>query len=742
MVMDITKREQLEQKLRNRSDLLAGIIASAMDAIIATDDEQRIVLFNAAAERMFTCRADEAIGASIDRFIPQRFRAEHSRHVRRFGETGVASRDMGALGILWGLRSNGEEFPIEAAISKVETGGTKFFAVVIRDLTERHRAEETLRESEQRFRLVADTAPVLIWMSGTDKCCTYFNKTWLDFTGRSLESELGNGWLEGVYSDDFQRCLDTYTQSFDRRENFRMEYRLRHHDGEYRWILDVGVPRFTEHGSFAGYIGICVDDNDRKRAQEAAFRHTAIVESSEDAIIATDVSGKVTDWNSSAERLFGYFSSEAIGKEISFLSPADHLEEPPDILKKVMHGEAVKHYETVRRRKDGTRVDISLTVSPIVDAAGKVVGASGIARDITCQKMSEETLRASVERLRLAQNVARIGSFEWNIQTGENIWTPELEAMYGLSPGSFGRTLKAFENLVHPDDRARVLHLIDACLKSRRAEDGEWRAVWPDGSVHWLAGRSQLFTDELGEPLRLIGAITDVTERKQAEGALLAMNRRMIEAQEHERARIGRELHDDINQRLALAVIELEQWGKEHFTFEGKVHERIRHVKQRLSDLGKDIQALSHRLHSSKLDYLGLTVAANSFCREFSEQQKVEIDFTHKGMPSGVPKEISLCLFRILQEALQNAVKYSGVRHFSVKFEGTPAEIQLTVSDHGIGFDQHNALSGQGLGLISMRERVQLVKGDLSITSQPDRGTTVCARVPFVSEDHRTDDAL
>ena len=201
--------------------------------------------------------------------------------------------------------------------------------------------------------------------------------------------------------------------------------------------------------------------------------------------------------------------------------------------------------------------------------------------------------------------------------------------------------------------------------------------------------------------------IRDITESKLAEEAMADIGRRLIEAHEEERTWIGRELHDDINQRLALAVIELERWGDSKS--EVDLHEHIGHVKQRLSDLGKDIQALSHRLHSSKLDYLGLTVAANSFCREFSEQQNVEIDFTHKNMPSRVPQDISLCLFRILQEALQNAVKYSGVRHFTVKLKGNSAEIQLTVSDHGIGFDQHHAFSGRGLGLISMRERVQLV---------------------------------
>jgi signal transduction histidine kinase len=241
-----------------------------------------------------------------------------------------------------------------------------------------------------------------------------------------------------------------------------------------------------------------------------------------------------------------------------------------------------------------------------------------------------------------------------------------------------------------------------------------------------------------GSFIGYIGSCIDVTDRKLAEEAMADIGRRLIEAHEEERTWIGRELHDDINQRLALAVIELEQWGDEHHKSEAERHEHMAHVKQRLSDLGHDIQALSHRLHSSKLDYLGLTVAANSFCRELSEKQKVEIDFTHEGMPSRVPKEISLCLFRILQEALQNAVKYSAVRHFRVKLEGAAAEIRLTISDPGVGFDQQSAFSGRGLGLISMRERIQLVKGELSITSQPAHGTTVFASVPFKADEHRT----
>jgi signal transduction histidine kinase len=150
----------------------------------------------------------------------------------------------------------------------------------------------------------------------------------------------------------------------------------------------------------------------------------------------------------------------------------------------------------------------------------------------------------------------------------------------------------------------------------------------------------------------------------------------------------------------------------------------------------KDIQALSHRLHSSKLEYLGFVASAKSFCSELSEQRHVRIEFKHSDMPAAVPKEISLCLFRVLQEALQNAIRHSGEQGFAVEVHGVQEGICLIVSDSGIGFDWRHAINGRGLGLISMRERLGLVNGELSIQSEPGRGTTVVARVPLGHEDH------
>jgi signal transduction histidine kinase len=265
----------------------------------------------------------------------------------------------------------------------------------------------------------------------------------------------------------------------------------------------------------------------------------------------------------------------------------------------------------------------------------------------------------------------------------------------------------------------------------------QYRLRRHDGQYRWVSdiGVPRLNPD--GSFAGYIGSCIDVTEGKLAEEALASVGRRLIEAHEEERTWLARELHDDINQRIALLALQLDQ-SYQHLHSPGvEVTEHIRQVRQQLLDLGKDVQALSHRLHSSKLEYLGIVSATSGFCRELSEQQKVEIDFSHSAIPRSLPKEISLCLFRVLQEALQNAVKHSGERHFRVELHGTSGEIQLTVSDPGVGFDQQEAIDRRGIGLVSMSERLQLVGGEFSINSKPGGGTTIRARIPLIAEKHR-----
>jgi signal transduction histidine kinase len=229
-----------------------------------------------------------------------------------------------------------------------------------------------------------------------------------------------------------------------------------------------------------------------------------------------------------------------------------------------------------------------------------------------------------------------------------------------------------------------------------------------------------------------IGSANDVTDQKLAHENLESISGRLIEAQEKERSRIARELHDDISQRLALLSLELTQAIQASTGMNDATTARMAEIRQHCSEIADDVQALSHELHSSKLDYLGLVAATKSFCREFSQKQSVNVEFFHENVPSALPRDVSLSLFRIVQEALHNALKYSGVSRISVHLRGSLDDIQLEVTDAGFGFDIEETRRNSGLGLISMRERAHLVNGVFTIESKVNSGTRIFVRVPLV----------
>jgi signal transduction histidine kinase len=230
-------------------------------------------------------------------------------------------------------------------------------------------------------------------------------------------------------------------------------------------------------------------------------------------------------------------------------------------------------------------------------------------------------------------------------------------------------------------------------------------------------------------PFMVLAAMAERRERDQR--ALSNVSRKLIEAHEEERTWIARELHDDINQRIALVVVNLETLKQGLPDPDGPAIHRVEQASKEIKELGTDVQALSHRLHSSKLELLGLAAASAGFCRELSQRQSVEINFQSEGVPKNLPEEIALSLFRVLQEALQNAIKHSGERKFEVSLNGTSNEIQLTVYDSGIGFDVDQTIKGHGLGLTSMKERLKLIDGQLFIHSRIHGGTRIHASVPI-----------
>ena len=289
----------------------------------------------------------------------------------------------------------------------------------------------------------------------------------------------------------------------------------------------------------------------------------------------------------------------------------------------------------------------------------------------------------------------------------------------------FGDTWSAF---IHPDDIESVRAANKRALEQQEEYSKEYRLRRHDGAYRWMLDIAAPRVNEDGSFAGFVGSAADITDQKLAQEALEKIGGKLIEAQEEERSRIARELHDDICQRLALLSMELEQATRGSDSGRSS---KLEEVRRHCAEIAVDVQALSHKLHSSKLEYLGLAPAIRSYCREFSQQHDVNVQFAAENVPNFLPRDISLSLFRVTQEALQNALKHSGIREFSVVLWSLENEIQLEVSDLGAGFDVEGAKLDRGLGLVSMQERVHLVHGTFSIESAENVGTRILARVPL-----------
>jgi PAS domain S-box-containing protein len=360
---------------------------------------------------------------------------------------------------------------------------------------------------------------------------------------------------------------------------------------------------------------------------------------------------------------------------------------------------------------------------------GEAERMMGTAVDITDQRRMAEALRESEERLRLAAETGRMYAFEWDVVTDALEQSAESVSIGTGKPiRTTGQQMMA---QVHPDDRRRVAAAMKQPSPEKPICKVVYRVLGPEGSITWVEATGRGFFDQQGEMLRLVGMVADANERKLAEEALSSVSRRVIEAEEQERSRIARELHEDIGQRIALLAIEIDQFKTDASCQTADAQNRMEAVWRRTLEILADVKASAHELHSPRLDYLGIAAVMRCFCREFGERKKVEIDFQSESLPSLIEPEISVCLFRVLQEALYNGTKHSGVAQFGVRLWGASDEIHLAISDSGAGFDREVAMNGNGSGLIRARERLKLLNGAFSVESRPNRGTTLHASVPL-----------
>jgi signal transduction histidine kinase len=344
----------------------------------------------------------------------------------------------------------------------------------------------------------------------------------------------------------------------------------------------------------------------------------------------------------------------------------------------------------------------------------------------------EQALRQRDTELNEAQRMAKTGSWRWDPRTDAITWSAELYRLSGCNPKLPPPSFKQHEKFFTSESWERLKLGAEKALRAKVPYELDLEARRLDGSKLWLTSRGEAVVDASGHPIYLRGTTQDITDRKLAEDALMAMSGRLITAQEEERTRIARELHDDLSQRMAILQIGLEQFKQGMPDISCNALQQLHALAETAREVSSDIHSLSYQLHPSRLELLGLVASLKGFCREFSSQHDINVQFLHANISGQIPKDVTLCLYRITQEALQNVVKHSQSMEAEVELSGRSAEIELCISDSGRGFDVESAKRAAGLGLVSMRERLRLVGGHLSIESAPSRGTRIRVRVPHV----------
>jgi PAS domain S-box-containing protein len=517
-------------------------------------------------------------------------------------------------------------------------------------------------------------------------------------------------------------------------------------DGTERPIDDSAAPMVDESGAPVGVVLVFRDVTERRRDEEVRARLAAIVESSQDAIISKTLDGVIRTWNTGAERIFGYRAEEAVGRPITLIIPADRLDEEREILGRISRGEPIEHFETVRVAKDGRQLDISLTVSPIRDAEGRVIGASKVARDVTERKRVEAALRASEQRFRTLTAHAPVGIFLTD-REGHCLFVNESWCrMAGLSPEE--AMAQGWARALHPEDSERVFHEWCEAVNTGRPFASEYRFRTPRGEVTWLQGRAVELRDEAGVISGYIGTLTDITERREAVEALKGADRRKDEFL----ALLAHELRNPLAPlRNGLQVMRL---AADNANLVAKTRDmmdrQLSHMVRLIDDL-LDISRISRNKMELRLSRVLLADAVSSaveIARPALEAAGQELTVALPLEPVHLDADLTR-LAQVFGNLLNNSAKYTERGgHIELTAARDGGQVAVAVRDDGIGipaaalpnifdlFSQvdrsiERSTGGLGIGLALVKGLVEMHGGTVEAASPGQgKGSTFTVRLP------------
>jgi PAS domain S-box-containing protein len=465
-----------------------------------------------------------------------------------------------------------------------------------------------------------------------------------------------------------------------------------------------------------------------------------LVEASPLPIACLAPTGEVLSWNPAAERIFGWSAREVLGRRNPTI-PAERWEEFGQLIGRALAGERVSAFETRRRGRSGTAIPVAISMAPLprCPAAEPRVVVTYV--DLSEQVQAETELQRVAARLKRAERIAKVGSFEWDIGSDELIWSDEMYRIFGLEPGSWTPSVGGFLERVHPDDAPSKGASVVSTLSTGRPYHSEYRIIRPDGSVRALDSRGEVQLGLDGRPERLIGTAQDVTERKAAEAELLesheqlrSLAQRLAAIREEERTRISREIHDELGQGLTALKLDL-AWLRSRA--DAAARERIGEMLQLLDGTMSAVRRIANDLRPGVLDHLGLAAAIGWQAEQFSARTGVECRVRIQADPGDLDEHRSTALFRVFQEGLTNIARHAHARRVVVVLRRRNGVVELSLADDGRGISEADAARLGRLGLVGMRERARECGGLMRIAPRRGGGTILTVRLPVRPESER-----
>jgi PAS domain S-box-containing protein len=760
---DITDRKRAEAAARQNEASLTALVGSAMDAIIMVDGDHRILLFNGAAETMFGCAAAEAVGQSLDRFIPERFRAAHREHIKRYGETGQTNRVMGRLGTVYGLRSDGTEFPLEVSLSKGTTGEHTFYTAILRDVTERQRTEEVLRRSEERFKTIFEQAPMGIALidSLTGHICAV-NARFAHIAGRTVEEMTRIDWMSITHPDDVQKDLDNMALlNAGTIPGFQMEKRYLLPAGGVVWINMTIAPVTVEDKTHPRHLCMIEDITERKRVEDALLRERlklqSILESASDGIHVLDETGNVVLVNRVFCEMLGYSVEEALRLNIADWDAQWTREELLAKLASLVHQR--RTFETRHRRRDGTILDVEVSATDLSIEGKRLIYAAS--RDIMARKALEgkaqqanEQMTAMIQSSPMAITVLDAEGKVW-------VWNQAAERIFGWSSDEvLGGPLPT----VPEEKRDEHRRICERVLLDEAVTGLELVRRRKDGSPVTISLSTAPLRNAKGRIIGIMGIMADITERKQMERHASRIERLAALGQ-----LLGGIAHEIKNPLFVLAgrvqLLKEKLAAQDYDALPSdleKIEEaakRIAHVSERFLTLTRPVQPLR-----AQCDIRAILDATLDFLS--NELMKNQIRLVTELSPDlpviqSDPRQLQGAFLNLILNAIQAMAEHGrGTLTVSATLSavGAPPSaqeqdrerqwIEVRIQDDGPGilpehrpklfepfFSTKPASEGTGLGLWTVRTIVMALGGAVTCESEVGRGATFILRLPTVPPD-------